>query len=249
MTAPTPPFAAGPPVDPARIDANWRAITFDLDAPRPSWTERLLRRVGVPSAAARLVVATPGLRRSWFAALVAVVVLGLGAADPERPTESMFTLLVLAPLLPVLGVVLAYGDAEPAHEIVLATPRRGLHTILLRTATVLAIAAPVVGLAALASPAPAWLAVAWLLPGLTCTLAALSLATAVGPRRATAATAIGWLAAAAGMAGAVDGVGRLAVFSPASQLAWLAAAAVFGGIVVARRDAFDHLSPASGTVR
>lgn len=249
MTAPTPPVAGGPPVDPARIDANWRAITFELDAPRPSWTERALRRFGVASGAARLVVATPGLRRSWFAALVAVVLLGLGATDPARPAESLFTLLVLAPLLPVLGVVLAYGDAEPAHEIVLAAPRRGLHTVLVRTATVLAVAGPVVGAAALLSPAPPWMAVAWLLPGLTCTLVALALATVVGPRRATAATAIGWLVAAAGLSGAASGLDRLVVFSPGAQPVWLAAAAIAGAGVVARRSAFDQLSAASGTVR
>ena len=35
-------------VDQARLDANWRAITAELDAPRPSLLERLLGRVGVP---------------------------------------------------------------------------------------------------------------------------------------------------------------------------------------------------------
>ena len=54
------------PVDQARIDANWRAITIELDAPTPSRVERLLRAVGLPARVTRLVVATPALRRAWY---------------------------------------------------------------------------------------------------------------------------------------------------------------------------------------
>ena len=102
-------------IDQARIEANWRAITFELDAPLPSRTERALRRVGFSSATARLVAATPALRRSWAAALAAVVFIGLGAAGDDP--NNISAMLVLAPLIPVLGVALAYGPSvDPVYE-------------------------------------------------------------------------------------------------------------------------------------
>ena len=54
-------------VDQARLDANWRAINIELDAPQPVRIERMLRRVGMPTHITRLVVATPALRTkcSW----------------------------------------------------------------------------------------------------------------------------------------------------------------------------------------
>ncbi|MEM1332146.1 MAG: hypothetical protein AAGG08_01700 [Actinomycetota bacterium] len=58
------PAAARPTVDPARLAANWRAVEVELDTPRPPLVERALRRLGVPAAATRVVLATPALRRS-----------------------------------------------------------------------------------------------------------------------------------------------------------------------------------------
>ena len=65
------------PIDQARIDRNWKAITIEIDAPRPGRFEALLRGMGLPAHLSRLVVATPALRRSWFVATGLVMVLGL----------------------------------------------------------------------------------------------------------------------------------------------------------------------------
>ena len=94
MTMPPGPFAPDPmSVDPARIERNWRAITIELDAPRPGRVERFLQAFGLPSRFSRLVVATPALRRSWFVALGLSMLIGLAATDAAKPRDDLFVLL------------------------------------------------------------------------------------------------------------------------------------------------------------
>lgn len=222
-----------------RIEANWRAITFELDAPVPSRTERLLRRVGFSSATTRLVAATPALRRSWLAAMLVVVLIGLGAAS-DNP-DNISGMLVLAPLVPVLGVALAYGPTvDPVHEIGLATPIRGLRLLLIRAATVLAVAVAVLSGTVLLTAAPPSLAFVWLLPALAMTSLAVSLMTRFTPRRSVAAVSVGWAALVAIVQGAT--ADSLAVFGPAMQVASIVLVGVAAVVTVKRRDRFDVVS-------
>ncbi|MEM9650496.1 MAG: hypothetical protein AAGA65_00280, partial [Actinomycetota bacterium] len=47
---------------------------------------------------------------------------GIGATDASKPRDDLFVLLFIGPLVPVLGVAMAYGaEADPAHEISLAS--------------------------------------------------------------------------------------------------------------------------------
>lgn len=225
-------------IDQARIDANWRAITFELDAPVPSRTERVLRRVGFSSATARLVAATPALRRSWAAALIVVVLIGLSAVS-DNP-DNITTMLVLAPLVPVLGVGLAYGPTvDPVHEIGLATPIRGLRLLLIRAATVMAVSVVVLAGSMLLSPASNVLAFAWLLPALATTSLAVSLMTVTTPRRSVAAVSIGWAVLVAGVQGAA--ADSLLVFGPIAQAVSLIAAGVAASVFIKRRERFDRM--------
>lgn len=225
-------------IDQARIDANWRAITFELDAPIPSRLERVLRRVGFSSATARLVGATPALRRSWVAALAAVVLIGLGSADTDP--SSLAAMLTLAPLIPVLGVALAYGPAaDPVHEIGLATPMRGLRLLMIRSATVLTVAIGVLASSVLISSAPGSLAFVWLLPGLALSSLTVGAMTMTTPRRAVAAVAVGWLLVAT--FARVAASDSLAMFRPAGQVIALAVAAGAAVVIVKRHESFDRL--------
>ncbi len=226
-------------IDQTRIDANWRAITFELDAPVLSRTERVLRRVGFSSATARLVAATPALRRSWAAALFVVVIIGLSAAG-DNP-DNISGMLVLAPLVPVLGVALAYGPTvDPVYEIGLATPIRGLRLLLIRSATVVAVAVAVLCCAVLLTAAPSELAFVWLLPALALTSTALGLMTLTTPRRAVTAVSIGWAVLVVSVQGATSD--SLAVFGPAVQMASIVAVAVAGIVIIKRREGFDRVA-------
>lgn len=179
-------------VDPARIERNWSAITAELDAPAASLVERMLAKIGVPQHLSRVALATPSLRRVWLIATLLVVLIGLTSADRTQTRDSLFSFLVVAPLLPVLGVAMAYGvEADPAHEVGLATPMRGLRLVLTRTAVVLICSTFALSIVALFSASP--MALAWVLPGLALTLASLALSTFSTPRRASAGVAVAWL--------------------------------------------------------
>lgn len=222
-----------------RIDANWRAISFELDAPVPSRTERVLQRVGFSSATARLVAATPALRRSWAAALLVVVLIGLSAAS-DNP-DNISGMLVLAPLVPVLGVALAYGPSvDPVHDIGLATPMRGVRLITIRAATVVAVAVAVLCGAVLLSAASNALAVVWLLPALATTSLAVSLMTALSPRRAVIGVSVAWAMLVVVVQGATQD--SLAIFSPAAQVASAVAAVVAAAVTFKRREGFDRVA-------
>lgn len=226
-------------IDQTRIEANWRAITFELDAPIPSRTERVLRWVGFSSATARLVAATPALRRSWAAALLVVVLIGLSAAS-DNP-DNISGMLLVAPLVPVLGVALAYGPTvDPVYEIGLATPIRGLRLLLIRAATVGAVAVAVLCGSVLLSSASNALAFVWLLPALALTSLAVSSMTFTTPRRSAAVVSVGWALLVVVVQSAT--ADSLAIFGPVMQVASLVVAVVAGFVMVGRREGFDRVA-------
>lgn len=227
------------PIDPARLDANWRAIATELDAPAPPRTERALRAVGVPTTVVRMVAATPALRRSWYLSIVAVVLIGLGAADPAD-RGSLFALLVMAPLLPVLGVAMAYGTtADPSHEMQLATPTHGLRLVLVRAATVLVVSVGAVLVMTLLSPAARPMAAAWLLPALGVTATSLALMTVRPPRRATTIAAMTWFGSVLVARVATDD--PLAAFRAGGQVAAAVVTAVAVTVAIVRRAGFERI--------
>lgn len=227
-----------------RLDANWRAITAELDAPRASRIERLLWAARVPARATRLVVATPALRRAWYIALAAVVFVGFSAMNPDEPRQSLFVLLVLAPLVPVLGVAMAYGpSADPAYEVQLATPMRGLRLIAVRAATVLGVSIAVIVLISLLSDVARPMAAAWLLPAFAVTTGSLAAMTFLTPRLATTAVGATWVVLASiGRAASSDWLGA---FGPAGQATALVATIVFATVTMLRRASFDRLEYAT----
>ena len=229
-------------VDPARIERNWRAIQFELDAPRPGRLERLLRFFRLPSHLTRLVVATPALRRAWFVAIGLAMVVAAGPFDGTNTRENLFGLLLLAPLVPVLGVSFAYGvEADPAHEMSVATPMRGLRLILTRAAVVLAVSTALLSIVALLAPGTPALAFAWLLPALGLTTATVALMSVVAPRPAALAVTVTWLLGVLIARGAADDL--LAAFTAPSQGVMVALTAVSLLAIWVRRDHFDRLEP------
>jgi len=192
--------------------------------------------------------------------VVSLLVIAVGAVCAARATGFGGVrplLLLLAPVLPTLGVAVSYGrHADPMHEIVTSTPSGGLRLLLTRTAAVLAVSVPLLTLAGLLLPATAGGPgpAAWLLPGLALTLAALTLGSYIGCRAATGAVSPGWLLAVGAPAAAAPGgaprllptdalAGSLAAVlsGPAAQGCWAAAAAGCAGLLVLRRTSFDRL--------
>lgn len=231
---------SAPIIDPARLERNWQAVRAELDVPAPSRLERFVRRLGFPASLTRVALATPGLRRAWFVAVGVVMFVALISGDAQT-ADNIFGFLVLAPLIPVLGVSFAYGiEADPAHEIGVATPMRGLTLVLTRAAVILSVSAMLLTLSALLNPASGMWAVAWLMPSIALTFTSLAISTWLSPRKAAAATAGGWLVALLLIRGAATN--QLAAFTPPLQLLYLLLAVAAFAVVWTRRDRFDLLA-------
>ncbi len=229
-------------VDPTRIERNWRAIQFELDAPRPTRLERLLRFFRVPAQLTRLVVATPALRRAWFVAIGLAMAVASGPLDGTDTRENLFGLLLLAPLVPVLGVSFAYGvEADPAHEMSVATPMRGLRLILTRSAVVLTVSTALCSIIAVLAPGAPALAFAWMLPALGLTAATVALMSAIAPRPAAAAVTASWVLGVLLARGAADDL--LAAFGTTGQGVMIALTLTSLAAIWFRRDRFDALEP------
>jgi hypothetical protein len=218
-------------VDVRRAEAIWHEVVDRVDAPRRRGPERVLTRLGVSEATARLVAATPTLRGPWLLAVAGVLALATWAAGVDERFLRMF--FVVAPLGPLAGVAVAFaGGLDPTREIGLAAPYSGLRLLLIRTAAVLAVTVPIVAAAGLALPGPDWPA-AWLLPtaGLTC--AALALTVRLTPVVAVGVVATAWVLVTAptAIAGHLD-----LAFGTGAQIFWLAVAVGGGTWLAITRD-------------
>lgn len=190
--------------------------------------------------------AGPALRGSWLVAVALVVGGAFGLAHGAGVQGARNWLLAVSPLLPLAGVAVSYGrHADPLYEVTAATPSGGLRLLLTRTAAVLAVCVPLLTACGALLPAAAGSpgAAAWLLPGLSLTLAALALGSFVGCRAAAATLGGGWLLAVArSLVGPPDAAGVAPyVTGPAVQTAWAAAALVCAALLALRRRSFDHL--------
>jgi hypothetical protein len=215
-------------VDVRRVEVIWHEVVDRVDAPRRSALERMLVRLGVGEATARLVVATPTLRGPWLLAVAGVFALAVWTAQVDERFLLLF--LVIAPLGPLAGVAVAFaGGLDPTREIGLAAPYSGLRLLLIRTAAVLAVTVPIVTTVGLALPGSNWLAVAWLLPttGLTC--AALALTARMTPVVAVGVVATAWVLVSVPttVAGGLD-----LAFGLGAQAVWLLVA-IGGGLWLA----------------
>lgn len=228
-------------VDARRMARGWDAVDLAIDIPPRTLAERGLTRAGVPEGTARLLATTPALRPSWLAAVTAVLLIGVVAAD-LRGERGLMLFLLVAPLLPLAGVAVTYGrHVDPAHELAVAAPVGGLRLLLLRSVAVIATTTALAGAAALWLPGLEATAAAWLLPSLDLTLAALAVSSATGPAPACALVAAAWTCAV--LAAWQTSGDPLLAFGPAGQLACLAAAAAGAATLLVRRDTFETEGP------
>jgi hypothetical protein len=226
--------------DPVALDAAWERLDAELDAPRPGPVEWLLVRLGVADHTARLLAATPVLRRSWLGAVVAVLVMTVVAANTVQAATAPTLFLALAPLLPFAGVALSYGPAlDPTYEMAVVSPLHGFRLLMIRTVAVLVAGLGLNGLATLALPSYGLRALAWLLPALALTATGLALTSRLGPVLAPALVGGGWITLLAVARAATEPAGTLAPFTVAGQGIAGAVAALAAGFLYLARDRFD----------
>ena len=172
---------------------TWEGTLATVETPRAGLLERLLRRLGASTADSMVLSAATALRAAWLAGTI--IALGLAVVGPLiTGSDGQLLFLVIAPLIPVAGVALAYGPgADPAYEAVLVAPYAMVRLILLRTALVLTTSVPLVVGAGLLLAMPSWLAVACLLPAAGFVALVLTASSWIEPEPAAGIVAAGWL--------------------------------------------------------
>lgn len=226
------------PGDGVWLEDSWQGVADRVIVSQRGTLERMLVRAGVSASLARLLLTTPALRRSWWLAMVAVLGFAVAAAHAASGDErAMLFFLVLAPVLPVIGVAGAYGPGiDPAHELTIAAPVSGVRLLLIRVVAVLCATVGVAMVAQLFLPTLTWTVVGWLLPALALTSGSLVLGSWVRPEWAAGLVTAVWLACA-GVA--VAGADAFLLFRAEAQV-WFAAVLVVAGLVlIARRESFD----------
>jgi len=174
-------------------DRTWQRIEDAVVFPSHGRAHRVLVRLGLSDADATLLLGTPATRAAWSWSLLTVLVFVLAASVLGHEGRTAVFLLV-APVVPMTGVALAYGPSRgPQLEQLAATPYPGVRLVALRTLAVLAACLPVVLLASVLLPAQVarW----WLLPAAAFSAAVLGLSSWVPPTRAVLGLGIAWIAA------------------------------------------------------
>ena len=201
------------------------------------FVERTLVHLGVRDHVARLLVATPSLHLSWFAAAAAALGFAVLAAV-QRPDGLLF-FLVLAPLLPVAGVAFAFGPhADPAYDLAQAAPTSSLRLLLLRTTAVLAVTFALTGIGAVLVPRLEWTSAAWILPSLALTLTTIALSTVISELWAAGLVVFLWFAAI--IVSETFSETRFAAFRGPGQIAFFAILVGSSAVLAWRRNRVEQ---------
>lgn len=225
-----------PLVDPQLLARGWDAIRDTVQSPVLPLPVRLARRCGLPEPTAVLLAAATSLRTAWvvgsFLALSFATLAVMLAGD-----QLLAPFLLVAPLVPVIGVAAAYGpQQDPLETLVVTAPYGRTRLILVRTLAVLATVLPFTVLLGLVLPGPAWLAAAWLGPAVALVPTLLALSSFVGPRSGAAVITLGWSAV---VVFSLRGLPATWPVEATQQLAYLALAVV-SLIVLAGRSERDR---------
>ncbi|KOT31767.1 membrane protein [Streptomyces caelestis] len=220
----------GVPAVASLVEAVWSGLEPELGTAAAAPARRRRRQPVWLSAWLTPVMAP------WLAMTVGVVLIAmaLDVTEPAGFGEGVSLLLLLAPVLPLLGVAASWSRAlDPAYELTAAAPRAGLYLVLRRTASVLAVVVPVLLLAGW----PAGVSAAqWLLPCLALTSASLALGGVFGVARAALGLAAVW--AAGVMAPSLVTRSESAALDASGLPVWGLLLALGTGVVIARRGAY-----------
>jgi hypothetical protein len=183
-----------------------------------------------------------GIPLPWALAAIAVSTLATGfdlvGSAHLGTTPSL--LLLLAPILPLVGVGAAWAPRlDPMHEITASTPSAGLPMLLRRTVLTLlpiVLASAVFGM--VGGTAPPGL---WLLPCLALTTGALALGSVIPLPVAAAAVAGAWSALV--LVPALIHGHSTALLGASARPGWLAAFALTVTCVMVQGRAYQQRSP------
>jgi hypothetical protein len=168
---------------------------------------------------------------------VSVTLLALLLDVVDTGTGEVSLVLLLAPVLPVLGVAASWSRGlDPAYELTASVPRAGLYLVLRRTASVLVVVVPALLVGGWVTGVTA---AQWLLPCLAFTSTTLALGGVVGVTRAAVALVAVWAAVVVAPTLAADSL--TFALQPDGLPVWGLILALGVGVVFARRNAYSVL--------
>lgn len=214
------------------FDALFDRVQTHIELAPSDRTTRWLRRVGVTDADTVVVRQIGRQSLQWTIAATLILALAALAATLAVRDSAQLGFVLLAPLLPALGVAATYRLTPTSTAVLESTsPYSPARLLLWRTAYSVATAVPASILFGAAIPGDPWMAVAWLLPSAACTAIVLAAATWTDPLRPALAVSAVWLGVVTSwhLRHVPD-----AVATPATQLASLVVA-VSAGAVLGRR--------------
>ncbi len=177
-------FLRSPAASDSAADELWVRIADRIDV-----TGRPLR-----SSTTALQVSTSSpllLAATLVVAIAVVVVVAIAAAAAPRASLPLF--VMLAPLAPVVGAVLAFQTGiDPAGQLAMATPLASGRLPYLRALLSSGAALVAVAVASVFVPVGLDDVAVWLLPGLALTSLVVAISTLVDPRRVALTLACGW---------------------------------------------------------
>ena len=176
------------------LELAWAGVRDAVESPDQPFLVRLARRCGLSEPTSVLLAATASLRSAWLvSAFLALAFATLATSLSSGQLLAPF--LLVAPLVPVIGVAAAYGSQDdPLESLVVTAPYGRTRLILTRTLAVLATVLPFTAALGLLLPGPLWIAGAWLGPALALVPIMLAVSSFAGPRTGAAVVAMGWSA-------------------------------------------------------
>ncbi|MDH6228916.1 zf-HC2 domain-containing protein [Streptomyces sp. MJP52] len=219
----------------ALIDTVWSDLGPPLAAAttmrRRSWLPRLARWL------------TPAMV-PWLVMVVSVTLLALlldlAGTGARFGSGEVSLMLLLAPVLPVLGVAASWSRGlDPAYELTASAPRAGLYLVLRRTVSVLAVVVPALFLGGYVAGVSGMTAVQWLLPCLAFTSTTLALGGVIGVTRAAVALVAVWVAVV--VAPTLATSRTTFALQTGGLPVWALVLALGTGVVLARKGAYSAL--------
>jgi hypothetical protein len=220
---------AGVPAVASLVDTVWSGLEPQLAV---SATMPRRRRWSVPLSRWMTPTMAP-----WLAMVVGVTLVALLLDLSDTGSGEVSLVLLFAPVLPVLGVAASWSRGlDPAYELTASVPRSGLHLVLRRTASVLAVVVPALLVGGWATGV---MVAQWLLPCLAFTSTTLALGGVVGVTRAAGVLATVW--AAVVVAPTLATSRTTFALQTGGLPAWGLILAIGVGVVIARRGAYTVL--------
>jgi hypothetical protein len=180
-------------VDDRLHEQAWACVRARIEPPELSLVVRAARYLGVDEPTAILLSAAASLRLASLSAAFVALAFAVGAALIGG--DSIWPFLLVAPLIPALGVAAAFGGPEEPTELLTVTAPYGRsRLVVVRTLAVVVATVPVACALGLLLPGPAWIAVAWLGPALAVLSLVLAIGGVAGMRTAVPLVALGWSA-------------------------------------------------------